>query len=75
MRINNFSMYRFLAPILIFVFHIYYCLEPSTNMTTVLFSKCVQGLTVLSGILYGMKTIKDTKAFYFKNFKIERAHV
>lgn len=69
MRINNFSMYRFLAPILIFVFHIYYCLEPSTNMMTVLFSKCVQGLTVLSGILYGMKTIKDTKTFYIKNFK------
>lgn len=66
-KLNNISFYRLVATILILVYHFFFLLEPYAIPYITLLSKCVQGLTMLSGMLYANKVIKDIKGFYKKN--------
>lgn len=68
-RYHSLSVYRIIAALLILEFHVLYFLIPHEIPYGTLFSKCVQGLTALSGFLYASKTITDVKKFYLSNTK------
>ena len=68
-RLNNLSIYRFIATICVLQFHLFYILYNRAIPYEMLLSKGVQGLTALSGFLYSQKIIKDFKKFYLGNLK------
>lgn len=67
-RLNNLSVYRIIATICILQFHVFYILFDRAIPYEMLLSKCVQGLTALSGFLYSQKLITNCKKFYLNNF-------
>ena len=70
-RYHNLSLYRLIASIAIIIYHIFYLIVPKNIPYEMLLSSGVQGLTLLSGMLYATKQIKDNKSFYKNNaFKI-----
>ncbi len=64
---TNIGIYRLVATISIFVFHLFLVFAPREVPFETLFSKFTQGLTALSGMLYSTRAIKDIKGFYKKN--------
>lgn len=66
-RFNNLSLYRLIATILVFIFHLFYLVPNYDNQYTLLLSAGVQGLLALSGMLYSQKEITDKKEFYKNN--------
>ena len=68
-RLNNLSIYRLLATILVLQFHLFFILYARAIPYEMLLSKGVQGLTALSGFLYSQKVIKDNKKFILTNLK------
>ena len=68
-RLNNLSIYRLVATILVLQFHLFFILYSRAIPYEMLLSKGVQGLTALSGFLYSQKIIKDNKKFILTNLK------
>lgn len=68
-RLNNLSIYRLLATICILQFHVFFILYNKDVPYETLLSKCVQGLTALSGLLISQKLITDNKKFLLNNVK------
>ena len=68
-RYWNLSLYRLIATLCIIEFHIFFVLVPTAIPFMTLLSKCVQGLTALSGFLMSQKLISDYKQYYFSQTK------
>ena len=66
-KLNNLSIYRLIATICVLQFHIFFILYARAIPYETLLSKCVQGLTCLSGFLYSQKLITDKKKFYLSS--------
>lgn len=66
-RYHNLSLYRMLAPISIFTFHIFYIYYTNLRGIYGILSSAVQGFTFLSALLYSQKEIKSISQFLKKN--------
>lgn len=68
-RYHNLSLYRLGATFCILAFHIFFIMVSELLVYEVLLSKCLQGLTALSGFLMSQKVIENKKDFYLSRFK------
>lgn len=66
-RYHNLSLYRVLAPISIFTFHIFYIYYANLRGLYGILSSAVQGFTFLSALLYSQKEIQSVPQFLKKN--------